>query len=74
MAAAQEERFTRKQHDHEFPGEAVEYCLSEAALSVEALDFVAFYDKPLLKFDRILETYIAYAPRGYQLFLKGNFE
>ncbi|MGH9390273.1 MAG: carbamoyltransferase N-terminal domain-containing protein, partial [Vicinamibacteria bacterium] len=71
VAAAQEERFTRKKHDHEFPRKAVEYCLSEAAIRAEDLDFVAFYDKPLLKFDRILETYIAYAPRGYKLFLKG---
>ncbi len=71
VAAAQEERFTRKKHDHGFPGNAVDYCLSEASIRAEDLDFVAFYDKPLLKFDRILETYIAYAPRGYKLFLKG---
>ena len=71
VAAAQEERFTRKKHDHEFPKNAVDYCLSEAAIEPDALDIVAFYDKPLLKFDRILETYLAYAPRGYKLFLKG---
>ncbi len=71
LAAAQEERFTRKKHDHGFPKKAVEYCLAEAGVRPEDLDFVAFYDKPLLKFDRILETYIAYAPRGYKLFLKG---
>ena len=71
VAAAQEERFTRKKHDPGFPRRAVDYCLSEAAIRAEDLDFVAFYDKPLLKFDRILETYIAYAPRGYELFLKG---
>jgi carbamoyltransferase len=71
VAAAQEERFTRRKHDHGFPRNAVDYCLSEAAIAAEDLDFVAFYDKPLLKFDRILETYIAYAPRGYKLFLKG---
>jgi carbamoyltransferase len=71
VAAAQEERFTRKKHDHEFPKNAVRYCLDEGGISPEGLDIVAFYDKPLLKFDRILETYLAYAPRGYKLFLKG---
>ncbi len=71
VAAAQEERFTRKKHDHEFPKQAVDYCLSEAGITTAELDLVAFYDKPLLKFDRILETYLAYAPRGYKLFLKG---
>ncbi len=71
LAAAQEERFTRKKHDHDFPERAIAYCLTEAALRVEDLDVVAFYDKPLLKFDRILETYIAYAPRGFKIFLKG---
>ena len=71
VAAAQEERFTRKKHDHEFPSHAVDYCLSEAKLAIEDLDLVAFYDKPLLKFDRLLETYIAYAPRGFKLFLMG---
>jgi carbamoyltransferase len=71
LAAAQEERFTRKKHDHGFPRRALEYCLGEAGIRAEDLDFVAFYDKPLLKFDRILETYIGYAPLGYKLFLKG---
>ncbi len=71
VAAAQEERFTRKKHDHEFPSRAVEYCLQEGNLEASELDLVAFYDKPILKFDRILETYIAYAPRGYRTFLKG---
>jgi carbamoyltransferase len=71
LAAAQEERFTRKKHDHEFPKHAIDYCLGEAGLSAEELDVVAFYDKPLLKFDRILETYISYAPRGFKIFLKG---
>jgi carbamoyltransferase len=71
VAAAQEERFTRIKHDHEFPKNAVEYCLSEAGIDASALDLVAFYDKPLLKFDRILETYLAYAPQGFRLFLKG---
>ncbi len=71
VAAAQEERFTRRKHDFSFPKHAVDYCLGEAGLSPAELDIVAFYDKPLLKFDRILETYLAYAPRGYELFLKG---
>ena len=70
VAAAQEERFTRKKHDHEFPVHAVEYCLAEAGLQAGELDYVGFYDKPLLKFERLLETYLAYAPRGFQSFLK----
>ena len=71
LAAAQEERFTRKKHDHNFPKRAVEYCLEEGKIGPAELDLVAFYDKPILKFDRILETYITYAPRGYKTFLKG---
>ena len=71
VAAAQEERFTRKKHDHRFPKEAIDYCLAEAGIGHEDLDLVAFYDKPLLKFDRILETYIACAPRGFKLFMMG---
>jgi carbamoyltransferase len=71
VAAAQEERFTRVKHDSQFPRNAVDYCLSEASLEADQLDVVAFYDKPLLKFDRILETYIACAPRGYRMFVKG---
>ncbi len=70
VAAAQEERFTRKKHDHAFPDRAIRYCLDEAGLTPEQLDFVGFYDKPLLKFERILETYLAYAPAGYRSFLK----
>ena len=70
-AAAQEERFTRKKHDFNFPEQAIDYCLAEAGIRHEDLDFVAFYDKPLLKFDRLLETYISYAPIGFQLFLMG---
>ena len=70
-AAAQEERFTRKKHDFSFPEQAIDYCLAEAGIRHEDLDFVAFYDKPLLKFDRLLETYISYAPIGFQLFLMG---
>ncbi|MHA7836863.1 MAG: carbamoyltransferase family protein [bacterium] len=71
VAAAQEERFTRKKHDYRFPGNAVEFCLESGGLSASDLDLVTFYDKPLLKFDRLLETYIAYAPRGFKLFLMG---
>ncbi len=70
IAAAQEERFTRKKHDPAFPWQAVEYCLKEAGLKTEELDFVAFYEKPLLKFDRLLETYLAFAPIGFRSFLK----
>jgi carbamoyltransferase len=71
VAAAQEERFTRKKHDYAFPQNAVDFCLEQAGLAPEDLDLVTFYDKPLLKFDRLLETYIGYAPRGFKLFLMG---
>ncbi len=71
VAAAQEERFTRRKHDADFPAQAVDYCLEEAGLSLEQLDMVAFYDKPLLKFDRLIETYVTHAPRGFRMFLKG---
>ncbi len=70
VAAAQEERFTRKKHDDSFPTHAIEYCLNAAGLSPEKLDYVGFYDKPLLKFERLLETYLAYAPQGFQSFLQ----
>ena len=69
VAAAQEERFTRKKHDAAFPRRAVEYCLQEGALAPEEIDYVGFYDKPLLKFERLLETYLAYAPIGFRSFL-----
>jgi carbamoyltransferase len=69
VAAAQEERFTRKKHDHRFPSHAAEFCLKRAGITPDALDFVAFYDKPLLKFERLLETYIDYAPRGLRSFM-----
>lgn len=71
-AAAQEERFSREKHDASFPGAAVEYCLSEAGLGIDDLDYVGFYDKPLLKFERILETYLAVAPRGLRQFVKAG--
>ena len=69
VAAAQEERFTRKKHDFNFPGNAAEYCLREGGIASKDLDIVAFYDKPLLKFERLLETYFAFAPRGFTSFL-----
>src|ERR1700676_2588819 len=69
IAAAQEERFTRKKHDSAFPSRAVEYCLRERGIKVGDLDYVAFYEKPFLKFDRILHSYLAYAPAGLRSFL-----
>jgi len=69
IAAAQEERFTRKKHDAAFPRHAVEYCLREGGIGVGDLNFVAFYEKPFLKFDRILHSYLAYAPAGLRAFL-----
>ena len=69
IAAAQEERFTRKKHDANFPKHAVEYCLREGGLQLADLEYVAFYEKPFLKFDRILHSYLAYAPRGLKTFL-----
>ena len=70
VAAAQEERFTRRKHDAGFPTGAVEYCLREAGITAEQLDHVAFYDKPWLKFERLLETYLAYAPSGFSSWVK----
>ncbi len=70
LAAAQEERFTRVKHDHSFPRLAIRSCLDEAGIGAADLDYVAFYDKPLLKFERILETYLAFAPFGFRSFLK----
>jgi carbamoyltransferase len=68
LSAAQEERFTRKKHDAGFPARAIEYCLSHAGVGLEDIDFVAFYDKPFLKFERLLETYLSFAPRGFRSF------
>ena len=70
VAAAQEERFTRKKHDSRFPTCAIEYCLKEGGVTAKDLDIVAFYDKPFLKFERILESYLAYAPKGISSFLQ----
>lgn len=69
VAAAQEERFTRKKHDAVFPAHAVRYCLAEAGLELNDVDYITFYDKPLIKFERLLETYLAFAPRGFQSFV-----
>ncbi|MDD9878833.1 MAG: carbamoyltransferase [Magnetovibrio sp.] len=68
VAAAQEERFTRKKHDSGFPARAIQYCLDEAGVAMADVDYVAFYDKPFLKFERLLETYVAFAPRGFKSF------
>src|SRR6476661_4358839 len=69
LAAAQEERFSRKKHDARFPVHAINFCLRKAAASLDAIDCVAFYDKPMLKFERLLETYVAFAPRGFRSYL-----
>jgi carbamoyltransferase len=68
VAAAQEERFTRKKHDSGFPQNAVQYCLDHVGIKLADVDYVAFYDKPFLKFERLLETYLAFAPRGFNSF------
>lgn len=70
IAAAQEERFTRKKHDHNFPINSINFCLEQGKISGKDLDYVAFYDKPFLKFERLLETYLQYAPRGINSFIK----
>lgn len=70
IAAAQEERFTRKKHDHSFPKNAVQFCLDTEKIKISDINYVAFYDKPFIKFERILETYIAYAPSGIKSFIK----
>jgi len=69
VAAAQEERFTRMKHDAAFPAKAIEYCLHEAGLTLSDIDYITFYDKPLVKFERLLETYLGYAPRGFRSFV-----
>jgi carbamoyltransferase len=70
IAAAQEERFTRKKHDFSFPINAIQYCLKEAGIQNEGLDIIAFYDKPFQKFDRLLYTYLTYSPKGLRSFIK----
>ncbi len=68
VAAAQEERFTRIKHDASYPVNAINYCLNESKLSLKQIDYISFYDKPFLKFERLLETYVAFAPKGFQSF------
>ncbi len=68
VAAAQEERFSRKKHDARFPQRSIAYCLGEARIAISEVDRIAFYDKPFLKFERLLETYLAFAPRGFNSF------
>ncbi len=70
VSAVQEERFTRKKHDFNFPANAIRFCLENSGLTVNDIDYVAFYDKPFLKFERLLETYLTYAPRGIKSFIK----
>ncbi len=69
VSAAQEERFTRKKHDARFPSNAVSYCMEEIGISLSEIDYIVFYDKPLVKFERLLETYLAYVPKGFQSFV-----
>jgi carbamoyltransferase len=69
IAAAQEERFTRKKQDAGFPGHAIRYCLGEAGIAITDLRYIVFYDKPLIRFERLLETYLAFAPKGLQSFM-----
>ena len=68
IAAAQEERFSRKKHDSSYPINAIKYCLKESGLKLRELDYIVFYDKPFLKFERLLETFVAFAPKGWQQF------
>src|SRR3989475_12813750 len=68
VAAAQEERFTRKKFDADYPRHAIEYCLNAGGVTLADVDYVAFYDKPFLKFERLLETYLAFSPRGFRSF------
>jgi carbamoyltransferase len=69
IAAAQEERFSRIKHDPDFPEKAIQYCLDEAGIGLASVDYIVFYDKPLVKFGRLLETYLAYVPRGFRSFV-----
>ena len=68
ISAAQEERFTRKKHDSSFPKHSIQYCLEESGIELKDIEHVVFYDKPLVKFDRLLETYLSYAPKGIRSF------
>ena len=68
IAAAQEERFSRKKHDSDYPHQAIEYVLSEKKLKLNNIDHIVFFEKPFLKFERLLETYVAFAPKGFKSF------
>ena len=68
IAAAQEERFSRKKHDAGYPHQAIEYVLSEKKLKLDNIDYIVFFEKPFLKFERLLETYVAFAPKGFKSF------
>ena len=68
IAAAQEERFTRKKHDSSYPQHAIEYVLKESKLKLSEINYITFYEKPFLKFERLLETYVAFAPKGFKSF------
>jgi len=68
IAAAQEERFSRKKHDERFPKSSVQYVLNEGKIKLSQIDYVVFFEKPFLKFERLLETYLAFAPKGYRCF------
>ena len=70
VAAAQEERFTRKKHDKSFPINAIKYCLKQEYIKIKDIDYIAYYEKPFLKFERILETYLSFAPIGIKSFLR----
>ena len=72
IAAAQEERFTRIRHDQDFPAQAIKYCLKEAGITIDQVDYIGFYDKPLIKFERILQTYLATWPRSFPSFIKST--
>ena len=69
VSAAQEERFTRKKHDARFPRNAVSYCIEEINISLSDIDYIVFYDKPLVKFERLIETYLSFVPKGFQSFV-----
>jgi len=70
IAAVQEERFTRKKHDNAFPIKSINYCLNEAGINIHEIDSIVFYEKPFLKFERLIETYLAFSPRGFKSFAK----
>ena len=70
IAAIQEERLTRKKHDSQFPINSIKFCLKQAGIELEQVDYIGFYEKPFLKFERLIETYLSEAPRGFKSFMK----